>query len=149
MDLAVLVAQAQRAERNALDRSLELAGVDIFADAKCVVGDEEDAGYHILDQRLRAEGKRQAKHAEAGKQRRDVNAERRKHDEAGDGEDTAEDEIADQRQDGRKPACLMDLRLLLGLAGHGDAGGGRKGLKTAPEEAADHPAGDDGKADAL
>ncbi len=45
--------------------------------------------------------------------------------------------------------CLMDLRLLLGLAGHGDAGGGREGLKTAPEEAADHPAGDDGKADAL
>ncbi|MCY1228514.1 hypothetical protein D9M72_408350 [compost metagenome] len=143
------MAQPQRTQRDALDRALELAGIDIFADAESVVGDEEDAGDDILHQRLRAEGKRQTQHAEARQQRRDVDAERRENDEAGDSKDGAEDEVADERQDGRQPACLMNHRLVLAVAGHGDAGRRREGFEAPPEEAADHPGGHDRKADAL
>ena len=50
--------------------------LDVFADAERVLGEEEDAGDDVAHQRLRAEAERQADHAGARQQRRDLDAER-------------------------------------------------------------------------
>ena len=55
VDLAVLVAQLDRAQGEALDGALGLAAVDVFADAEGIVGQVEDARHDVPHQRLAAE----------------------------------------------------------------------------------------------
>ncbi len=80
MQGAPVMAHAQRADRDAFDRSLEAARLDVFADPERVVEQEEHAGHHVAHQRLRAETDRDADHARAGQQRPDVDPDRREGD---------------------------------------------------------------------
>ena len=72
MQVAAVVAQLDRAQREALDRAADAAALDVLADPEGIVEQEEDARDHVLDQRLRAEADRDADHAGAGDQRPDL-----------------------------------------------------------------------------
>jgi hypothetical protein len=64
--LPVLVAQAQRAQRDLLHRALEPTGIDVFPHAERVVAEEEDARQDVADQGLAAERDGEAEDAGAG-----------------------------------------------------------------------------------
>ena len=89
--------RSSAAHAETLDRALDLAAVDIFADAERILGQEENAGDDIAHQRLAAERHRQAEHRGAGDQGRDVDAELRQHQQAADHQD---DEPAMARRSG-------------------------------------------------
>ena len=73
---AALMTQRNRPDRDLLHGPLGAGRLDVFAEAEGVVDQEEQAGHHVLDQRLRAEADRQAEDAEAGDQRPDIDADR-------------------------------------------------------------------------
>ena len=72
-----MVAQRHGTQRNPLDRAFGGGpAFDVFADAEHVLGEEEDPGEHVAHKRLRPEAHREAHHAGAGQQRRDLDAAR-------------------------------------------------------------------------
>ena len=94
-----MVAQLDRAQREALDRALVAAADDVLADPERVVEQVEDARDHVLDQRLRAEADGDADHAGAGDQRRDLHAHgRQRHQHRHDQEDDEQDVAQDRQQ---------------------------------------------------
>ena len=74
VEVAAMVAQLDRAQREALDRALVAAADDVLADPEGVVEQVEHARDDVLDQRLRAEADGDADHAGAGDQRGDLHA---------------------------------------------------------------------------
>ena len=76
VQVAAMVAQLDRAQREALDRAADAAALDVLADPESIVEQEEDARDDVLDQRLRAEADGDADHAGAGDQRADLDAQR-------------------------------------------------------------------------
>ena len=104
VELAVLVAQLQiERTREALDRALDLAAVDILADAEGILGEEEDARHDVAHQRLAAERHGEAEHRGAGDQRRDVDAELGQHQQAADDQDDGASHGPQQRHQGAQP----------------------------------------------
>ena len=76
VQVAAMMAQLDRAQREALDGAARAAALDVLADAERIVEQEEHARDDVLDQGLRAEADRDADHAGAGDQRPDLDAER-------------------------------------------------------------------------
>src|SRR5215203_4457311 len=55
IEIATMMAQFDRAQREALDRALVAAADNVLADPKRIVEKEEDPRDHVLHERLRAE----------------------------------------------------------------------------------------------
>src|SRR5439155_14295825 len=118
VDLAILVPEADRAQGEAFDGALRLAAVDVFADAKRIIGQIEDSGHDVADQGLAAERDRKAEHRGAGDEGRDADAKARQYRQASRKDD---DGAARDAQNRRKSlearaadGCLFRLGLLPG-----------------------------------
>src|SRR6185312_759101 len=98
--------QADGADRDRLDHArMSAADIDDVADRERVFKQDEEAGDDVLDQGLRAEADRDAGNARARKQRRDVDAELGKHDQADQDEKNDEYRSAQQRQQRARPGA--------------------------------------------
>ncbi len=104
MQAAVEVAQAHGPDGHAFHQPALAADIDHVADIDGAFEHEERAGDDVLDQRLRAEADRQADHAGACQQRRDVDADLGQDDQDRHRGDDDEEGIPDQRQQ-RADAC--------------------------------------------
>jgi AraC-like DNA-binding protein len=91
VDLAVPIAQPNRAQGEAFDGALALVAGDVFADPEGVVGQVEDARDDILHQGLAPERKGEAQNRHAGQERRDVDADILQRDQDGDNGQNAAD----------------------------------------------------------
>ncbi|MNL34733.1 hypothetical protein D3C87_1567210 [compost metagenome] len=145
MDRPVMVAQPDRADGDLFHRALLAAGADIFANAECVLGDEEDARHDILYQCLRAEGERQAQHAEACKKRRHIDPESAQYDQRTDGKNRPERQIAHDGHRRRESAGLAFLVLVLMSRQHDGRRRGKR-FRIVPDETRHRPACHDRKA---
>ena len=109
-----MVPELHRAQAEAFDRALVGAALDVLADAESIVEQVEDAGDHVLDQRLRAEADGDADDAGAGDQRPDLDAERGQHHQQRHDHDGCEQHVLEDRQQ-RAHARLS--RILLAVRG--------------------------------
>jgi hypothetical protein len=87
------VAQPHRAQRHSLYRPAQPAGVDVFADPKGILHQEENARDHIAHHALRAKADSDADNAEPGKERTDIETQRGQRDD--DGHDREPDQEGD------------------------------------------------------
>ncbi len=94
------VAQADRSDGQALDHAALAVDHRDVADIDRAFHQDEGAGDHILHQALRAKAERQADHAGAGEQRRDVDPQFGKDDERRQDADRDEEHVAHERQQG-------------------------------------------------
>ena len=77
--VALVVAQLHVAQRHVFDQAALAGDLHHVTLADLVAGQQEEAAEEILDQRLRAEGDRDAGHAGGGEERQDGNAQRIEH----------------------------------------------------------------------
>jgi hypothetical protein len=119
--VAVHVAQAHVAQRHFLDQAAFPGHLDDVALAHLVFEQQEEAGEVVLDQALRAEADRHARHAGGGEDRRHRDAELAEHQRAGDDDDDDRSAVAEDAGE------RLDARLLVGAR--------RLPLHVAPEDA--------------
>ena len=112
VDRPAVVPELDRAQAEALDRSLVAAALDVLADPEGVVEEIEDAADDVAHERLRAEADRDARDARPGDQRPDFHAERRERHHHRDHGERDERDVAEDRQEGAKPRfarCFLAL----------------------------------------
>ena len=69
VERAVAVAQLGHAQGQVLDGALQAGDLDVVADGVLIFEQDEEAGEHVLEERLRAEADAQADDAGAGDER--------------------------------------------------------------------------------
>jgi hypothetical protein len=111
VDLAVVVAQADRAQGEAGDRALGIAAIDVLADPEGIVGQVAEARDEVMDQRLASDGDRQADDRDAGDEGRDADVEARQDRQACRQDDNgAEDDAQEGRQGFQARGAARQLR---------------------------------------
>ena len=75
MQRAPVMPEAERAHRNLLDRALDRTDIDVLADPKSIVHQEEQTRDDVAHQGLGAEADRDAHDAGTGEQGADIDAE--------------------------------------------------------------------------
>lgn len=102
-DRAAVMAQADRSQRETFYRPLIFRRLDVFADAKGIVEQIEDAGDDVLDECLGTEADGYADDTGARQQRSDLNANGIQDHQEADGSDCQEQHIAKNGKEGIQP----------------------------------------------
>ena len=111
---SAMVAQFDRPQAEAFDRSHVLTTGDVFPHPECVIEQVKDARDDVLDDRLRAEADRHTDDARSGNQRPDLDAGRRQDHQDRHDHDDGEHHVLDDWQQGPESGLLRLDRMLAG-----------------------------------